>query len=164
MLVTGIQSSLYAYISALMAGDESARDVLQETNLVLWEKESAYDRSCSFSSWAFQIAQFQVLAFRKRQKRSRLVFDDDLIGLLAEDFHAEVDRVDARVEALQGCLKKLDSNQRKLVARRYEQNHRVSDIADSLERTPNAVSLMLHRVRQFLLDCVERNVRMEAAK
>ncbi len=158
MQVTGIQSSLYAYISALMGGDLSAHDVLQDANLVLWEKEAAYDRNSSFRAWALQIAKFQVLAYRKRQKRSRLVFDDELIGVLAVEFDSEIGQVDARVEALQKCLHRLDPQQLCLLQQRYEQNHKVSAIANSLDRTPNAVSMMLHRIRQLLLDCVQRNL------
>jgi RNA polymerase sigma-70 factor (ECF subfamily) len=161
MLVTSIQSSLYAYISALMGGDLSAHDVLQETNLVLWEKEGSYDPSRNFRAWALKIAKFQVLAHRKRQQRSRLVFDDSMVDVLAIDFEASIGNVDSRVEALQDCLNRLNAQQLCLLQQRYEQNQKVSTIANSLARTPNAVSMMLHRIRQSLIECVEQNSRKE---
>lgn len=41
--VTGCQSALYAFICSLLGNSESARDVLQETNLVLWKKAAEFD-------------------------------------------------------------------------------------------------------------------------
>ena len=70
VLVTSYQGTRYAFISALMSGDENARDVLQETNLVLWEKASSCDPNCDFASWAYRIAYYQVLAYHKRQQRN----------------------------------------------------------------------------------------------
>src|SRR3954454_14411357 len=37
-LLTGVQSRLYAYICSLVGDSAGARDVLQETNLALWNK------------------------------------------------------------------------------------------------------------------------------
>ena len=42
-LLTGAQSRLYAYICCLVGESAAARDVLQETNLALWDKAGEYD-------------------------------------------------------------------------------------------------------------------------
>ena len=163
VLVTDFQSTLYAFISALMMGNEDARDVLQDTNLVLWEKASSYDPKCDFASWAYRIAHFQVLAYRKRRQRSRLVFSEELMSLLADEFQSDFGDLDDRVEALQQCLKALPNKHRELICRRYEQEEAVSEIATNLSRSANAISLTLHRIRKVLLDCVSRNATLKGA-
>ena len=67
-LLTGTQSRLYAYICSLIGGAAGARDVLQETNLVLWDKAQEYDPARPFLPWAYRIAYLQVLAYRKQPR------------------------------------------------------------------------------------------------
>jgi DNA-directed RNA polymerase specialized sigma24 family protein len=57
-----------------------ADDVLQKTNLVLWQKAAEFDESRPFLPWAIRFAQLQALAYLKRLHRQhgRLLIDDDL--------------------------------------------------------------------------------------
>src|SRR4051812_13542352 len=77
--ITACQAALYAYVCSLLGTSAGAADVLQEANLVLWEKAMEYDPERPFLPWARRIAHFQVLAYRKRQSREKLLFDDDLL-------------------------------------------------------------------------------------
>src|SRR5688572_14087827 len=95
--LTAAQSALYGSIHALLAGATDAADVLQETNRVLWRKATTYDLARPFLPWALTVARFEVLAHRKRQSRDRLIFDDDLLGRIAEEY----ERQSARNGALQ---------------------------------------------------------------
>jgi RNA polymerase sigma-70 factor (ECF subfamily) len=61
-LLTDVQSRLYAFIYSLCGDHELARDVLQETNAVLWAKAAEYDAGRSFTAWALGIARIQVMA------------------------------------------------------------------------------------------------------
>lgn len=163
-LVTGFQSRLYAFISTLMRGDAQAADVLQETNVVLWEKASSYDPQSSFAAWAYRIAHFQVMAHRKRHSRDhRLVFSDDLVSTLVSDFQKRTDDLDDRLAALQVCLDRLTDSNRALIRHRYAQGKSVSDMADAMGRKANAVAAALYRIRKTLLDCMEQTVNKEGA-
>src|SRR5687767_1685246 len=82
--VTSCQSALYAYGCALLGTSTGAADVLQETNVVLWEKAGEYDHDRPFLPWAYRVAHFQVLAYRKRLSRDKLVFDDELLGVVSD--------------------------------------------------------------------------------
>src|SRR5687767_1427938 len=105
--LTGCQSSLYVFISALLGGAEGAADVLQETNIVLWNKAGEFDPSRPFLPWAYKFARFQVMAWRKKQSRSRLVLDDDLIARVAEEFETKDGGADRQLDALEKCLNNL---------------------------------------------------------
>jgi RNA polymerase sigma-70 factor (ECF subfamily) len=154
-LLVGIQSRLYAYICSLIGGANDAFDVLQETNVVLWDKADEYDPSRPFAPWAYQIAYFQVMAYRKRCERSRLVFDEGLMSQVAEEF-CRGDGDDAlRLEALALCMEKLPASRRDLLDRRYRDGESIDQLARRLRKAPNVVSASLYRVRKALLECIK---------
>ncbi len=84
LLLTSHQSTLYAAISAMLGGVHGAQVVLQETNVALLEKAGEFDAARLFVPWAVSFARFQVLAWRKRQARDRLVLDDELFAAIAD--------------------------------------------------------------------------------
>ena len=83
-LMTNFQGRLYAFILSLMGDPNSANDILQETNIVLWNKSSEFELGTNFKAWSFRIASFQVMAYRQRCMRDRLIFDDDMNMYLLE--------------------------------------------------------------------------------
>jgi RNA polymerase sigma-70 factor (ECF subfamily) len=68
----------------------------------------------------------------------------------------------ARREALENCIEKLDPDCRHLLMQRYAGQDNVHDLAARLGKSANACSLMLHRIRQRLADCVSRALQREA--
>ncbi|MEJ6582113.1 MAG: sigma factor [Akkermansiaceae bacterium] len=71
-LLTNNQSALYAFIVSRMGSVDQANDVLQEANLKLCKKADEFDSERPFLAWAFTFARFEVMAWRKKQQRSRL--------------------------------------------------------------------------------------------
>jgi len=162
-LLTGAQSSLFAFICSLLGESVNARDVLQETNLVLWEKEAEFDRSRAFLPWAFGIAHMQVLAFRKRQQRDRLTFADGLVETLASESVAHALGTDGRLEALDKCIEKLPESQRDLLRKFYGQGVNLAAIGRSLGKQGNTVAASLYRIRKILSNCVNRTLNSDGA-
>jgi RNA polymerase sigma-70 factor (ECF subfamily) len=160
-LLTGTQSRLYAYICSLMGAAVGARDVLQETNLVLWDKAQEYDPARPFLPWAYRIAFLQVRAYRKKCARSRLVFDDQLVSELAEDFVRRDMDHDRRLEALEDCVGKLPGPRRQILDRRYRHGESVDQIARRLRKAPNVVAASLYRLRKSLQECIESKLASE---
>ena len=85
-LYTGCQSRLYAFILTLVGNPDQASEVLQETNLVLWQKAEQFEIGTNFMAWALKVARFQVMAFRKKQSRDRLVFSEAATERVANAF------------------------------------------------------------------------------
>ena len=163
MQITRAQRQLHAFILSMVWNPAEADDVLQETNLVLWEKAGEFDGSRPFLPWAMRFAQLQAMAWLKRRQRQqqRLVFDDELVKLLAEET-AEEPVFEARWHALASCLEKLRSEHRALITRRYEPGASVKAMADAAGTTPKAVSDKLRRIRRALLDCIQQTLAEEA--
>ncbi len=159
-LLTGFQSRLYAYLCTLLARPEDARDVLQETNVVLWKKAADYDAARPFEPWAFRFAHWQALAWRQRQSRDRLVFDDTAFDLLTTDFR-NAGTAEGELRALEECIGKLPEKQRALVERRYAGGESVNEIADAESKAPNAIAALLYRARKMLADCLSESLPAE---
>ena len=158
--ITKSQRQLHSFILSMVWNPVEADDILQETNLVLWEKAAEFDDSRPFLPWAMRFAQFQAMAWLKKNSRQkqRLVIDDDLAKLLADEAVDDEQAYDSRRAALARCMKKLKPEQRALIARRYEPNASVNAMADIAGITPKAVSDRLRRIRYSLLDCIEKTM------
>jgi hypothetical protein len=55
--ITRAQRQLHAFILSMVWNATDADDVLQQTNLVLWEKSAEFDASRPFLPWAMRFAQ-----------------------------------------------------------------------------------------------------------
>jgi RNA polymerase sigma-70 factor (ECF subfamily) len=148
------QSSLYAFIVSLMGGRQEAADVLQETNLKLCREFHRYDASKPFVNWALTLARYEVMAWRTRQSRSRLVLDDDLVALVAAHFEAEPLRPEQELEALEKCLAHLPPRQRGIMEARYQKGETVRAMAARMGQPENALAALLYRIRRALHDCI----------
>lgn len=157
-----VQSYLHAFVYSLLGSGEDAYDVLQEANLAIIAKATEYDSDRSFFTWACRFAQLQVMAYRKRQGRDRLWFDDELVGVLAEDFGAGLQEPSTRMDALSKCLDGLEPSHRFLISQRYEYGNATADIAAALGKGVGAIRARIFRIRKQLAECIQRRVASEA--
>ncbi|MFO7936680.1 MAG: sigma-70 family RNA polymerase sigma factor [Kiritimatiellia bacterium] len=156
--LTAVQNDLFLYVCALTGKPDAARDILQETNLVLCREMDRYDPERPFIAWARTVAYYEVLTWRKKQVRERLVFDDDLLEDVVSTLKDVPFYSNKHLDVLEHCFSKLPERMRKLVAARYEEGQAVNEIADALGRPANAISASLYRIRQLLGACIEENL------
>jgi RNA polymerase sigma-70 factor (ECF subfamily) len=158
--IAAAQRPLFAYIRTLVGPKEDVADILQEVNLVIWRRGHEFeDGQGQFLAWACHIAYLQVLAHcQKRRREKHVFFDEHVLTDLAGLVSREVERIDARLDALHGCLAKLTPAQRRMILSRYEDGGSVQKVALELDRPVGSVRVTLHRVRQLLADCVGRTL------
>ena len=161
--LTVVQSSLWAYVFSLLPDHGAAQDVLQETNLTLWRKAEDFQPGTNFLSWACQVAYFHVLSHRRRVRRDRLVFSEEVVAYLAERQAERAAELGDRLTALRGCLEKLPPSSRRLLEERYAPGGSVKDLAETDRRSVAAVSQVLYRIREKLLHCIESSRTAEGA-
>lgn len=159
ILTINAQQRLYAYILSLVFDRERAQDILQQTNLVLLEKEADFTHGTEFFAWSARVAFYEVLADRRRRSRERLLFSDELLAVVAAESSKTMANLEDRSDALRECLDKLSAANREILMRRYQPGGNVTAIAESLGKTPNAISALLHRLRSGLIDCVAHKLR-----
>ena len=155
-LLTANQGRLYAYVLSLVGDPEHARDVMQETNAVLWQKAEEFELGTHFSAWMLKVAYFQVMAHRQKRARDRLVFDDDVASQLVDQAGRASEGFEQRQALLRDCIAKLNDRHRALIHARYMEDADLSSLAASMNRTVNAIRQTLFRARAALIECVRR--------
>ncbi|MBT8045485.1 MAG: sigma-70 family RNA polymerase sigma factor [Verrucomicrobiae bacterium] len=153
--IANFQSQLHAFIISLMPGMEGVDDVVQETNLVLWEKRKTFKEGTNFRAWACQIARFKVMNYRKKEaNRGRHVMDDKLALMLSEEFEAETGELDARMQALNKCLGRLNDDERGLIEHHYYSDSNLDAYATKSGSGADSLRVKLFRIRAALKKCI----------
>jgi RNA polymerase sigma-70 factor, ECF subfamily len=155
------QNALRAYVTALVLDAHEAEDVLQETNVVLCRQADEFPTINNFTAWACRIAFFEVLSSRKRRHRDRLLFDDALLALVAQDLPRFVEDVSLRQRWLDLCMAELPEAQRQLILKRYGPSGAIKMLAAELGRPVGSVQQSLYRIRLTLAECVQRKMEEE---
>lgn len=158
------QPMVTAYIASVVRNFHETEDVLQKVATVAFQKQGQYDRQRPFSAWVTGIARLELLRWRRDQARDRHVFSDETIARLEESHSGMKDELDERRAALQACFLKLDGRAKRFVEMRYLRDMPLTQIATRLGMQATAVRVSLHRVRQALQRCIERQLSGKGAK
>ncbi len=160
--LTALQRSLYVYIVSLIQKPVDAEDILQNANCVIWEKLDQFDPETDFTAWAYSIARYEVMTWRKKMARDRLQFSDDTLDRLAiasEDFMSVTS---SRRDAMHDCMGKLRDQDQQLIHQQYTEQLKVREIAAEAGRSEKSVYHSLSRIRQSLLECIKRTLSRES--
>jgi len=155
------QGAIYAYIVSLVPKRNDADDVLQQTNTTLLRKAAEFPEIDNFTGWACRVAYFEVLAYRTRNQRDRILFDDRLVELLAEEATRVATGIDRRREALRDCLATLSPSRRELVMKRYGAACSMDDLSKETGRPVGSLYQTLYRIRVRLLECIQKRMVVE---
>jgi RNA polymerase sigma-70 factor (ECF subfamily) len=152
------EMALHTFVRSLLPTRQEASEVMQEVIVALWQ---GFATAEEFRPWAFGVARNMARMHLRRRVRDRHVFDDELVSRLA-DLAVEQEPLHlSEREALERCLQKLPQPQKDLVLTAYTKGTRIDDLATRRGQTPMALYKLLHRIRQSLLDCVERTLATE---
>jgi RNA polymerase sigma-70 factor (ECF subfamily) len=154
VLMTRHQRQIFSYIYVLVPNRTDAEDLLQDTSLVICEKFHEFRPGTDFVAWACQIAYWRVRYSRQKFARSKVVFDQEIVDVLAQTAGDMADELDQRHEALGQCLQRLHPRDRELLLKRYEPGGTVEEAAKRSGRTLQTAYKALARLRKLLLDCV----------
>jgi len=160
-LFTHHQRRLFLYILGQVASPLEAEEILQETNVVIWSKCARFQPGTNFLAWVSQIANFEVMKYRTRKRREKLVFSDEFLQTVANASLDRSEELESRRAALVHCLGKLRSKDRDLIQKRYAPGERGTQLAERIGRPVNAVYQSLGRIRRTLLECIQRQLASE---
>lgn len=153
--LTDWQNRLFGYLVTLLGNVHDARDVLQETNLVMWRRMDTFTLGTDFGAWARRCAYFQAMAFLRDRKRGPSLLGDELLALTAEEAE-QIPMADEneRKLALLDCLSQLPDSHRSLIKRRYHDATPVRNLAEEAGKSESAMKMMLLRIREVLQTCI----------
>jgi len=154
----GHEVALHTFVRSLLPTRQEAAEVMQEVIVELWQ---GFGSAKEFRPWAFGVARNVVRMHLRRRVRDRHVFDDELVNRLADLTMLQEPQHLSEREALDCCLQKLPTAQRELVLTAYTRGTRIDELAARRGQTAMSLYKLLHRIRQALLDCVERTLAKE---
>ncbi|MEM9018841.1 MAG: sigma-70 family RNA polymerase sigma factor [Verrucomicrobiota bacterium] len=158
------EGNVRAFVASLLPHWEGVDEVMQEASLVMWRKFDQFDPDrpgSNFIDWAFMIARYEVLRYRRRKATDRLVFSEDVYELLASESEKMASSQPEKQRALQGCLLKLEPAQQELVKVSYSDGISIKDAAEKVGRTPTGLYKALARIRKSLHQCIESSLSRE---
>ena len=155
------QRSMFAYIYSLVPHKSDADDILQEACLTIHEKFDDFELGTNFLLWANRISHWKIREARLKHARSKVIFNDDVMELVAQSAVCSLKEDNFRHEALANCLRKLKERDRRMILARYESDGGAEEAARVSDRSLTATYKALARIRQILLQCVNKQVGFE---
>ena len=150
-LLTASQPRIYGFIFKRVANHDLAKEILQDTNLVICKKANDFQSGTNFIAWVFRIAHFQILSQRQKAN-ARPILSDKTIELLSDTKEENI--FDDKLTALNSCLKNLSDDNRLLIMKRYSGKFSVQKYAQESGKRENAISKVLHKIRHSLSKCI----------
>ncbi len=155
------EPTIHSFLTSLLANLDNAEVVMQETSMAMWRKFEQFETGTNFRNWAFQIARFEAMNFRRKRQRDRHLFSDELVQLLADDAAKHAAALEEERRVLAHCVAKLESGDRGVLCGCYREDSTIKEYAESIGRTPNAIQKHVARIRTALSLCVQRTLELE---
>ncbi len=163
-LYVSIQSRLFGFVLSLVPRHSDADDIVQEVASIMWTKFDEFETNTDFAAWAFCIARYQVLTYRKRNNTKLRRFSSKSMELIQEMADSSDKVEDRRKNALGECVNNLNSRDMEILKYRYENGLTLRKVAEHFNQNTKTLYSALHRIHIALLHCVQRKMIQEDAK
>ena len=157
-------NAIYRYILMLLPNVDDAEDIFQETAAVMLENFSKFTPGSNFIAWGVSIAHNKIVDFRRRRRKTRILFEDDLFERFAQSANKTSDAKEDYLQALRSCLAKLKSADRMLVALKYEKGITTKKVAEMTGRSLQGIYKTMARIHYLLQYCIRRKLDAGAAR
>lgn len=157
-LYNTVQGRLYTYILMLVHNRTAAEDIMQETASIMWDQFDQFQEGTNFGAWAFRIARNKSLEFLRENKKSRIVLQENFYHQIAGEAEKSLDDFSFRLQALELCSRKLNSDDRKLLRMRYQKSMPIKDIAQTMGLSSSAMYKKLVRIMGILRICISKTL------
>lgn len=155
------QSIVSAYITANVIDLHHAEDLIQDVAKAVAERFDTFDRSRSFTPWVLGIARNRLLKYYRTRARDRLVLSEPALSRYGEAMYRIEHEAEDRRHALRVCLEQVTGRSREILELRYGDDLKVKDIGQRLGISASTVSVVLHRVRRALDECIRKTLARE---
>ena len=155
------EPAIHSFLTSLLANLDDAENVMQETSMGMWKKFDQFQPGTNFRNWAFQIARYEAMNYRRKRQRDRHFFNDELVRLLTDDAKDQAAELEEERRLLAHCIAKLRSRDRSVLSNCYRDGSTIKAYAESVSRTPNAVRKHLARLRAALSSCVRQTLGVD---
>ena len=153
------RATVYRYVRFRVATRETAEDVTSEVFLKAFRSFDRYDPGrASPRTWLLRIARNAVTDhLRSLRRRGSLHVSLDRVPDLVADVPSQEERVlkQERIQKLLNGTQTLRAGDQEILSLRYGAGLSNGEIAESLDISPNAVAVRLHRALKRLREAVD---------
>ncbi|MCX6904471.1 MAG: sigma-70 family RNA polymerase sigma factor [Verrucomicrobia bacterium] len=159
-------TALFPFLCRMLANEEDANDLAQETFVRVYRARESYEPGQKFSTWLFTIAANLArnqLRWRSRHPNVSLDAESETTGQTLGDTlpaasatpHQSTDAAE-RAEAVRAAVQTLPEDMREAIVLCEWEDMAVAEAAKVLQSTPKAVESRLYRARQLLRDKLKK--------
>lgn len=151
---------LLVYARSLTREVNTARDIVQDSFVVAFQKVNTFDVTRDFATWMRGIVRNKWREWLRKNRKYELT--DEELGVMDGDvaqWQAEHASGSSTVfDALEICLKRLPDNLRQTVHAFYYEGLSGDEASESLGVAPAAIRKRLQRARTLLKECVDQKL------
>jgi len=156
---------LSAFAWSIVHDTHVVEDVIQEVIVKALANRDKIKDEKHLLAWARTTTRNQSIDFLRKHRGRVVTLEDETLELLHENMSSrESAGTSARKDALHLCISKLPEKSRKVLKLRYQEEMKGTAVAESLNRTVDAVYQMLSRLHRQLRKCIESRLVVEAAQ
>jgi RNA polymerase sigma-70 factor (ECF subfamily) len=153
------QDVLLGYAYGILRDWSLAQDAVQEAYLTLVRKWEEYSPEGNLFLWVRQMVRFEALNLLRSRRRELRVEEAELVALVEQEMAKRLDAGDVRDvarerRALTECMARLKKRSLDLILGFYRDVTPCGKLAEMHRCSPNAVRLVLSRLRRQLRECV----------
>ncbi len=141
-----VSQKMYRYAFSILKNEETAKDVVQECLLKIWDKRSLLSNINSHESWALRITRNQCYDW---VKTNRFTIEADSVTLISESHETDHESIlnDSK-NWLDSILKMLSPKNREIFHLREVEEFTYQEIAEVMSISVSDVKVSVHRIRQ----------------
>ncbi|MBX2851213.1 MAG: sigma-70 family RNA polymerase sigma factor [Phycisphaeraceae bacterium] len=152
------QHAITGFVSMHVNDYAMVEDIVQEVASQASKNFDQYDPSRPFSAWLIGIARLRIVDMLRARGRRPLTLSGDVLESLTNELAVMQTQSSERLDALQGCMGKLNERHRRIVELRYARQQSSDKIASAVGSNAIAVDSMLYRIRDALRQCIAKQL------
>jgi len=150
-------AAVHGYLRARILRSHDTEDLCQEVFLRTFRLLKRYNGSTPIKYWVLGIARNVLREFVRKVRRRKEVAWAELCLDLEETIETENPYEDI-LPLLPVCTLQLTEAARDALNLRYMVGLKLQDIAEKMGRSLGAVKVLMHRARQILRRCIQKNI------
>lgn len=155
-----LQLDLRRYVLSINGSMVDDEEVIQQTNIFVWERRLTFEAGTSFKSWAFSVARYKLKGLRRdAMRRGHVVFCEETVDLIADRAEQRFTDDTDRISYLRDCVMHLKKKDQHLILEFYMKGNSLTDYAARVGKSVSAVHKMVSRIRLKLRDCVHKKIK-----
>jgi RNA polymerase sigma-70 factor (ECF subfamily) len=159
VLWAGTRQAVASYVFSIVRDRHHAEDMLNQIALVMLRRFEEDVHGPYFQKWAIGVARMHILAYRRGLAREKLVFTDEVLDIVGQEFAQMSDELEEYRAALGECFKDLTQRMKQLLELRYYENLMPGEVATKAGVSNAAARMMIRRARILLKECIQKRLK-----